>query len=359
MSRGTNYGTERIDRVDSVTGLKVRQITSFPLPSLHMHYETPTFTPDGTRMILVTLRSLHRNAPWDLITCQSDGMNLVRLNSDAETGASNCCLSVDGEHALYMEGATAYRSRLDNAEYEEIGRVDGADHHAYYRGARTPDGRWYFALVRRNSRLAVVRFDLKTGDATIVVEADGVNHPKANPGGSEIRYGLKYRDEGGVRQRTVYIDADTLEEINVSIPAPTPSTAHATWLGESGNWVGTLKPPGRAIVLLDREHDRIETLAEGPYFWHCGASEDGNWVIADTNWPDEGLWLINVATKRGERLCYAGASQGHPQMTHTHPNLNNDGSMAVFTSDRTGVTQVYTVGIPDELRARLSGNSAD
>jgi len=286
-------------------------------------------------------------------------MNLIKLNSDAETGASNCCLSADGAHALYMEGATAYRSRLDNAEVDEIGRVDGADHHPYYRGARTPDGRWYFALVRRGSRLAVVRFDLKTGDATIVVEADGVNHPKANPGGSEIRYGLKHRDEGGIRQRTVYIDADSLEEIDVSIPAPTPPTAHATWLGESGNWVGTLKPPGHAVVLLDRERNRVETIAEGPYFWHCGASRDGKWVIADTNWPDDGLWLINVATKRRERLCYAGASQGHPQMTHAHPNLNDDGSMAVFTSDRTGVTQVFTVGIPDELRARLTGNSTD
>ena len=95
-------------------------------------------------------------------------------------------------------------------------------------------------------------------------------------------------------------------------------------------------------------------VAEGPYFWHSGASDDGEWIVADSNWPDEGLWLINVATKQRERLCFSFASQGHPQTTHPHPNLSDDGSMAVFASDRTGITQVYVAYLPEEMRDRLA-----
>ncbi len=357
MPRGESYGTERIDRIDETTGLMVRQVTSFPTPSLHLHNETPTITPDGERMLFVTMRAPVRKAPWDAITCLSDGSDMVKLSSDAETGVSNLCMTMDGKHALYMEGATAHRTSLGDATDEEIGHVDGGSHRDYYRGCRSHCGRYYFSTIKLGEDVALVRWHLETGKHDIVARATAAGHPKANPGGPEMRFGLKHRQpDGSMKGEGLWLHSETLERIEVKLPETDVKNAHAMWLGATGNWVCTLKPPGRGVGLLDRKNDRFEMLAEGQYFWHPGASRDGAWVVADTNWPDEGLWLINVRTKRRKRLCFAGASQGHPQYTHLHANLNDDGSMAVFSSDRTNVTQVYVVPIPEDFRAKLSAD---
>jgi oligogalacturonide lyase len=355
MPRGESFGTERIDRPDETTGVLVRQITSFPLPSLHLHYETPTFTPDGNRMLFVTQRELVRGASWDVVTCASDGRDMVKLSSDADGGASNCCMTVDGEYALYMEGATAHRTRLDDASDEVLGTVEDASGRNYYRGARSSDGKYYFSAIQRDDMVIIVRWNLATGNNVVIADGFGVNHPRANPGAPEIEYGIKrHQPDGRFALGKVIIDTDTLEQVHIDIPNPEYERGHTTWMGQTGGFVATLKPPGKAVVRADRGADQVEVLAEGPYFWHCGASYDGEWVIADTNWPDEGLWLINASTKKRALLCFGHASQGHPQTTHTHPNLSDDGRMAVYTSDRTGTTQVYVAYVPDEMRRELS-----
>ena len=351
MPRGTVFQTERIERYDATTGLLVRQVTSFPTTHLHMHYETPTFTPDVSKMIVVSQRKPMRGAPHDLLALGSDGMNPTQMNSDTPEGASNCCIAIDGKFVLYMEGTTAHRTSLDGKDDVELGRVDGATPHDYYRGSRTCDGRWYFSMVRRNGKIALVRWDLKTGGYAIAVEADGINHPQMNPGGPEFRVGLKYND--ATKKGKSGIHADTLELIDLTFPNDPYGTAHTGWLGRTGKIHGTSKPPGRMVMVLERGAAAPDVIAEGPYFWHSGASEDGEWVVADSNWPDEGLWLINVATKKRELLCFGHSSQGHPQRTHLHANLSEHAEFAVFDSDRTGITQVYVVTIPPEMRERL------
>ncbi len=358
MARGTVYQTERIDRTDAATGLLVRQVTSFPSPSMHMHYETPTFAPDGERMIVVSRRHSGRGAPPDAMTMRSNGDDPTKLSGDSPDGASCVCLTVDGVHALYMEESTCHRTRLDTSEDEGIGHVDGGRHHGYFRGARSFDGRHYFSMVKLDDKVAVVRWDLTTGEWEAIATADRVNHPKANPGGPEFQFTLKHgRPDGGTESEPVCIDTRTLEPIEMRLERGPYETAHNCWLGRTGRYHATLQMPGRGVILMSRDGREPELVAEGPYFWHSGASTDGEWIVADSNWPDEGLWLINVRTKKRERLCFTGASQGHPQSTHTHANLNDDGTMAVFDSDATGITQVYVVSVPDEMRARLGADA--
>ncbi len=183
MARGTAYGTERIDRTDQSTGLLVRQVTSSPTPSLHLHYETPTFTPDGGHMLVIAMRYPGRGAPFDLLAMGSDGTDPIQLSGSGPDGASSATITADGIHAVYMEGGTCHRTRLDDAADEEIGHLEGASHYKYDFGARTRDGCYYISIVRYKGHLAWVRWDLETGDPTIVVESDLINHPMANPGG--------------------------------------------------------------------------------------------------------------------------------------------------------------------------------
>jgi hypothetical protein len=357
MPRGSLLGTERIDRRDADTGLLVRQITSFPTPSNHMHYETPTFTPDGKRMIFLSMRIPERGAPNDLFTVGSDGKEIFQLSDDTPSGVSSPTLSVDGGHVFYMHGGTAYRTSIDATETVELGNIPGASQHGYPRAMVSWDGRWYFAMAKlQNGRVGLVRWDTASGNHVVAFETNGINHPRANPGGPEVDCSIKTRHkDGSLSAKSLRFHCATLEEIASKLPLGGFQTAHACWLGKTGDYHGTLQMPHRGVMVMRRDAAEPDMIAYGgPYFWHSGASFDGEWIVADTNWPDEGLWLLNVKTKKRERLCFTGASQGHPQSTHPHANLSHDASMAVYTSDRTGMPQVYVVYVPEEMKDRLA-----
>jgi len=90
-------------------------------------------------------------------------------------------------------------------------------------------------------------------------------------------------------------------------------------------------------------------------------------MVADTNLPDIGIQVFNPLDGIGEpkTLCHPGASNvgDHwggpfpyskgpikvyaPQHTHPHPSFSSDGRRIVFTSDRTGYSQIYEVTLPD------------
>ena len=111
-------------------------------------------------------------------------------------------------------------------------------------------------------------------------------------------------------------------------------------------------------------------------------------MLCDTNHPDEGIFLVDVATGDRRLVCLSESSnQGSqwrtsryavaadfaaarstakenlswmespvdsvygPQWTHPHPSFSPDESLIAFASDRTGVTQVYVAeldGIHEE-----------
>jgi len=117
--------------------------------------------------------------------------------------------------------------------------------------------------------------------------------------------------------------------------------------------------------------------------WHACARRDGSLIVCDTNHPDLGLHLINpengerrflyhpgarnlgtqwafsrpeegptvdisIFRTAGQRLeppFYRASTYG-PQWTHPHPSFSPDGSHVLFTSDRTGHSQVYMIPVP-------------
>ena len=103
--------------------------------------------------------------------------------------------------------------------------------------------------------------------------------------------------------------------------------------------------------------------------WHAAVNSSGTCLCADTTFPDRGLQLFSALDGVGEphTLCFPqSSSQGThwdtdhcpyddeaykhgkwtvhaPQHTHPHPSFSPDGQRVVFTSDRTGHSQVYDV----------------
>ena len=103
--------------------------------------------------------------------------------------------------------------------------------------------------------------------------------------------------------------------------------------------------------------------------WHAICNCTGTRTVADTNFPDIGIQIFDPCDGIGEptTLCYPEASSigdhwngpfpyaGWPVQvyalhhTHPHPSFSPDGRFVVYTSDRTGQSQVYEVEVSESL----------
>jgi hypothetical protein len=133
---------------------------------------------------------------------------------------------------------------------------------------------------------------------------------------------------------------------------------------------------------MDWTTREVSTIAEFNA-WHIAPNRAGSAILCDTNHPDLGLHIVDVATGVRRAVCLTEASnQGSqwtksryalavdfaaarsqaaegervlswmeasvdtvygPQWTHPHPSWSSSESKAAFASDRTGTTQVYVV----------------
>jgi len=155
---------------------------------------------------------------------------------------------------------------------------------------------------------------------------------------------------------------------------------HETFLGTTGDLVFTVWP--RKLCRMDWSTRQITTIADYNA-WHIAPDRAGRRVLCDTNHPDNGIQIVSVADGTRTLVCRSDSSNRGsqwltsryalkedferaragqdsalswmeadndtvygPQCTHPHPSWSRDETQIVFTSDRTGVPQVYVADIP-------------
>jgi len=113
------------------------------------------------------------------------------------------------------------------------------------------------------------------------------------------------------------------------------------------------------VVTFSVDDDEPAHVCAGPYFWHSASSADGEWIVADTNWPDQGIMLVHVPSGRYAPLVRPRSVIGHAQDTHPHPSFNRDASKVIFNSNHHGLAQVHICTIPDALKQELVSGELD
>ena len=347
MAKGQTYNHERIRRTDPTTGVNVLQLSSFPVTSMHVayYYTGPVngFTYDSTALVFLSKRSGDRHAPWDLFRVGVDGANLTQLTEHDSIGG--IALSPTQQVAYYYAGGSLRAVDLLTLRDEEIAHEERSAETALS-GYLSPDGRTY--LVRCVDR---------TGETVLIRHRTDRTETHVIPIGARIRphsidmlgRGLfvSVEQEGRWLFRIMSFEGDLRERYGWN------EFAHSCPLGRSGLWQGCAQMPRRAILTLGPDQGNPSLLVEGPYFWHSSASLDGEWIVADTNWPNEGLQLVNVKTRRFRTLLHPHNSAGHPQWTHPHPMFSPDMKYVAYNSDWTGVGQVWIAEMPRELLDEL------
>lgn len=355
MAKG--YRTnERIEWTDARTGARIIQLTSYPTPAMCLFYASVNFTPDSATLILTCQRSACRTAPWDLWSVHADGSDLRQM-TDSD-GCGGFALAPDGKAAYFHRDGAVWRVDMGDLSEERVAVLgEGA---SGGHGFMSPDGRYYFTASQTPGNSGLIRerlprvYRVRTDGSEVVTRTPSADDPwtlhSASPGG----HGLLAiaTSKRGKEYRLLDYDCQV-----VGVYTRSHDFAHSTFLGRTPEVQGCALPPDRALERIGIGEETPRVIASGPYFWHSGSSLDGDWIIADTNWPDDGLQLVHVPTGRFGALCHPRSSEGHPQWSHPHPQFSPDGRCVLFNSDATGIPQAYLARVSDEIRERIMSGS--
>jgi len=396
--KGRRWPSEAIAGKDERTGAAVWQITNHPSINHGLYFLTSSFLPDEKSLVLASYRS----GAVNYYRVGFPGGEIVQLtDSDGICGFSGV-ISRDGSSLWFTRRASIVRLSLADLSEQEVvdfgagtlGEVNLSD-----------DERWVVSAIRFEGQhgIAVAAAD-GSGGSIIHRQARVVIHPQFHPADSTV---IEYAADPAPRIHL--IDRDGSDNRCLYEHGNDEFVVHETWLGGGGDlvfvhWPRAIRrmhlPPGRISVhpetLKSHRRDAGATLVSGCTVstiaefnaWHICPSRDGKIILCDTNCPDAGMQIVDVATGKRRTLCYPGSSNGGsqwakgryalkadfeeaarsgasslrdamswmemkadtvygPQWTHPHPALSPSGRYATFTSDRTGHPQLYVVAMTE------------
>ena len=356
--------SEHSSFVDLVTGATVHQLTRHPSISHPTYFLQSSFTPDGAHVLFTSYRT---GSPQLFEAGFPDG-EIRQLTAGPAIHPFSPAIHPDGDLVFFVRGGSIWnisrRTLTETLVTEFAGGQLGEC-------SLSADG-WLTAAAKQDSQngIAVGRMD---GSGWHWIPFDRtVIHPQFHPldpqwlifaGDPAPRMHRIRRDGSGIG----YLYHHGNDEFVV----------HETFLGETGDLVFVVWP--YALRRLDWHTRVIDTIVEFNA-WHIAANRAGTQVLCDTNHPDEGLFLIEVATGVRRRICLSESSnQGTqwlqsryalkadfdaarsaaqqnlswmetatdtvygPQWTHPHPSFSQDERRVAFASDRSGHAQVYVV----------------
>lgn len=341
MAKGSMYETERVFLKDPRSGLTVTRLTHSSCIAQNLYFEMCSFTEDDGYVVLRSQRYAGRDAPWDLFRVRTDGQELVQISECDDL--SGIVFSPAKSSFFYQSGGEVRCLDAHTLQDEPIARAPGAKG-VSPRSLATIDeaGEVYIGSVTNDRSEAVIfKTETASGKTEVLHTTNSVVHLHVDPEG-KILFFIDHKP-GASGPYLMNTDGSGLR------PYPFRNFAHHTWFGKTGLMQGTLVPPGHALATYKEGDAEPAILTEGRYYWHSSASRDAQWIISDTNWPQEGLYLFHVPTRAVSYVCDCRSSCSHPQWTHPHPALSPGMKYVLFNSDMTGIGQVYLANLTGEF----------
>lgn len=232
----------------------------------------------------------------------------------------------------------------------------------------SPDGEWLVTAFNKCGERGLVVGRVDGSAAQFIPFPRTVIHPQFHP----LEAGwIEFSADPAPRMHRVRRDGSGLECLYQH--SNDEFVVHETFLGRTGDLVFTVWP--RLLCRMDWGTRAIRQIAAFNA-WHIAPNRAGTSVLCDTNHPDIGLQIVDVATGCRRQVCLSESSgRGSqwktsryalpedfaaardqtalswmeadndtvygPQFTHPHPSWSDDETKVTFASDRTGTTQVY------------------
>jgi oligogalacturonide lyase len=375
MSKGSIHPSEHSTFRDRVTGALVHQMTRHPSINHATYFLQSSFTPDGSALIFTS----YRTGSAQLFAAGFPDGEIRQLTDGAPIHPFSAAIHAGGDHIFFVRGGEIWMIQRRSLEERLVARFEGAQLGECSLGG---GGEWITAAVKQGSQSGLVAGRADGTGWHLIPFPRTVIHPQFHPLDADW---IEFSGDPAPRMHRVRRDGSGLECLYQH--GNDEFIVHETFLGRTGGLVFTVWP--KALCGMDWSTRERKTITEFNC-WHITPNRAGTLVLCDTNHPDEGLFLIDVATGQRRRVCLSESSnQGTqwktsryalaedfaaarsaapagalswmevptdsvygPQWTHPHPSFSPDEKRVTFASDRTGTTQVY-VAEPQALLTHI------
>jgi oligogalacturonide lyase len=335
---------------------RVRQVTDHPSIHHHPFFFVPAYDRAGTKLVFVSHRT---GTPQVFYEDRASG-DLVQATYHPDLAEWSVYPSPDGRFVYFTARTGAWRVDLTDfsetlladfgaVEMREKGMVGAA----MGTTALSADGRWWAIPVKAGTVSRFVVIDTQRGGARVILERDTIGHPQFCPDdGNLILYAGPLTDRvwtinrDGSGNRRIYEREGRMQWVT-----------HEVWV--PGHRAIAFVDWPRGMRLIEIDSGEVSWLHRFPA-WHAAPDATGKRFVCDTNFPDSGLHVIYPEGEATYVCASDASSEGAHwagpfpynegpievkarQHTHPHPRFSPDGSRIVFTSDRTGFSQIYEV----------------
>ncbi|BDC50700.1 oligogalacturonide lyase [Bryobacterales bacterium F-183] len=365
--KGALFPSEHSTYACPATGATIHQLTNAGAISHPSYFLQRSFTGDNSRLVFTSYRADGKAQLFDLAF--PDGEIRQLTDGGAIHPFSPALL---GSKVLFVRIGSIWEIDLETLAERHIVTFDNAQ---LGECSFSSDGEWITAAVKQGSQSGIVTGRRDGTQWRLIPYPRTVIHPQFHPVDSEW---IIFAGDPAPRMHRVRRDGTGMECLYEH--TNDEFVVHETFLGETGDILYTVWP--FHLRRMDWETREIANIADFNA-WHIAPNRAGTKVLCDTNHPDLGIHLVDVASGERQLICLSAASNGGsqwktsryalaedfaaarsnakqnlswmeastdtvygPQWTHPHPSFSPDERWITFASDRSGVTQVYAVEVP-------------
>jgi oligogalacturonide lyase len=383
MTVGQTYPPEWRDYPDPLTGRRVRQLTNSSAEDYHLYFYNPSVTPDGKYLIFLSertgLSNLFRLDLQTGVIVQLTDARPVRAEywpfTETVKGVGSCLPAIgnQGREVFYFEGTDLFAVEIENfrqrhllslpsdrrpsmlqanasgdtlvfATWDETLFMERSQR--AYAGERFPNEQFF-----QETKSTILRVDALTGRAEEVLckENFWINHVHLNPYNRDLI--LFCHEYSRLPDRMWLLGITNHKCEPLPGQAPDEWYEHEFWSADgericfhgglsrdaTQGFCGWCSPAG--IDYVKAYHS-----TSGRAYAHYNLHPDGQTMVTDGEARPGCLSKVHLREGRQvfEILCrHDSYTFGDDQRCHPHPSFTPNGEGVIFSSNRTGASNVY------------------
>lgn len=383
MTVGRTYSPEWRDHLDPLTSRRVRQLTNSSAEDYHLYFYNPSVTPDGKYLIFISERTgvsnLFRLNLQNGVIVQLTDAQPIRAEywpfTEAVMGVGACLPSLGnyGHEVFYFEGRDLFAVEIESLQQRQVLSV-AADRRpsmlqANANGETLVFATWDEALFMERSQRAYVgekfpderffqettstitRIDAVSGASEEVFckEKFWINHVHVNPQHRDLI--LFCHEYSELPDRMWLLDVANRQ----CEPIPGQGTdewyQHEFWSRDgqricfhggssrdnTQGFCGWCSPDGTDYI-------KAYHSTSGRAYAHYNLHSDDQTMVTDGEARPGCISKVHLrdGCQEFEILCrHDSYTFGDDQRCHPHPSFTPDGQQVIFTSNRTGSSNIY------------------
>ena len=383
MSVGATYPPEWREYADPLTGRQVRQLTDSPAEDYHLYFYNPSVTPDGKYLIFLSERTgisnLFRLDLQSGVIVQLTDARPVRAEywpfTEAIQGVGSCLPAIGnhGKEVFYFEGTNLFAVDIEGLNQRQLLSLPSDRRPSMLQANASGDtlifATWDEALFMERSQRAyagekfadekffqettstIIRLDALTGKSEEVLckENFWINHVHLNPHNRDL---ILFCHEYSEHPDRMWL-LDFANHKCEPIPGQEAEEwyEHEFWSADGNRicfhggsrvdntlgFCGWCSPDGTDYL-------KAYHSTSGRAYGHYNLHPDGKTMVTDGEARPGCISKIHLRDGKQvfEILCrHDSYTFGDDQRCHPHPSFTPDGTHVIFTSNRTGTSNVY------------------